>query len=429
MELIPKDVEQIVMGQILLDHKIMATAAQLLRAEHFGDDECREAYEACLSVWRSGSAVDLLTIAVHLQREQSAGISETMARMVGWTMRVSSPRNFDAHARIIRECFASRILRDAGEQLVRGTIEGKEYTELIAPATRALAQAAMAEDKPDVNAGTRAFELMNSSDKPVPTYLQVAGLDSLVWILPGNVVAIRADAGVGKTAFVLSVVMNLMPRIKPWFVSLEMPADELIKRALCQIAQVDIESVMVDRMTAKERERLAQAASTYAHILGTLEIDDTGSMTIDEFAAKAEHRVKNGAGLIVVDYAQLMSADRKLYANKVQELEAISMGIRSTARRLNVPVLCIVHVNKQGEDHGTIQFEKDAHVRMHLSRDGDHMTIDVLKNRNGRPGKITTPCVMRYGIVGRTHPPSWAYTPSEETFNIDLHPDKNHTPF
>ena len=89
MELIPKDVEQIVMGQILLDHKVMATAAQLLRAEHFGDDECREAYEACLSVWRSGGAVDLLTIAVHLQREQSAGISETMARMVGWTMRVS----------------------------------------------------------------------------------------------------------------------------------------------------------------------------------------------------------------------------------------------------------------------------------------------------------------------------------------------------
>jgi replicative DNA helicase len=370
--------------------------------------------------------VDLLTIAVQLQREQSAGIGETMAKMVGWTLRVSAPRNFEAHATIIRECYASRILKNAGEQLVRGTIEGKEYTELIAPATRALAKASMAEDKPDVNAGTRAFELMNSSDRPSPTYLQVAGLDSLVWILPGNVVAIRADPGVGKTAFVLSVVLNLMPRIRPWFVSLEMPADELIKRALCQIAMVDIQSVMVDRMTAQERNRLAQAASNYGDILGTLDIDDTGSMTIDEFAAKAENRVKNGAGLIVVDYAQLMSADRKLYTNKVQELEAISMGIRSTARKLNVPILLIVHVNKQGEDHGTIQFEKDAHVRMHLSRDADQMTIDVLKNRNGRPGKITTPCMMRYGIVGRSSPPSWAQPDDEFT---TLHPDKNHTPF
>jgi replicative DNA helicase len=427
MELIPTDVEQIVIGQILLDHSVMSTAAQILRAEHFGNDECREAYEACLSVWRGGTGVDLLTIAVQLQREQSAGIGETMAKMVGWTMRVSAPRNFEAHATIIRECYASRILKDAGEQLVRGTIEGKEYTELIAPATRALAKASMAEDKPDVNAGTRAFELMNSSDRPSPTYLQVAGLDSLVWILPGNVVAIRADPGVGKTAFVLSVVMNLMPRIKPWFVSLEMPADELIKRALCQIAMVDIQSVMVDRMTAQERNRLAQAASNYGDILGTLDIDDSGSMTIDEFAAKAENRVKNGAGLIVVDYAQLMSADRKLYTNKVQELEAISMGIRSTARKLNVPILLIVHVNKQGEDHGTIQFEKDAHVRMHLSRDADQMTIDVLKNRNGRPGKITTPCMMRYGIVGRSSPPSWAQ--ADDEFNTTAHPDKNHTPF
>jgi len=121
-----------------------------------------------------------------------------------------------------------------------------------------------------------------------------------------------------------------------------------------------------------------------------------------------------------------MSADRKLYTNKVQELEAISMGIRSTARKLNVPILLIVHVNKQGEDHGTIQFEKDAHVRMHLSRDADQMTIDVLKNRNGRPGKITTPCMMRYGIVGRSSPPSWAQPDDELT---TLHPDKNHTPF
>ena len=61
-------------------------------------------------------------------------------------------------------------------------------------------------------------------------------------------------------------------------------------------------------------------------------------MSTDEFLAKAEHRVKGeGVGLIVIDYAQLMSADKKLYPNQVSELEAISKCIRSTARKLSVP--------------------------------------------------------------------------------------------
>jgi replicative DNA helicase len=421
------DAEQIVIGQILLDYRVMSQAAQLLKADHFGDAKCKAAYECCLTVWRLGRGVDLITVAEQLRKDQRIDVSATMKELVGYTRRVSAPKHFDDHAQIVKEHYATRLLAKAGQDLISGTSSGEEYIDLIGPANEALTKATLSQDRLDVNAGERAYQLLNSADRPKPMYMGITGLDSFVWMLPGNVIAIRADAGVGKTAFVLSVVLNMMPRIKPWFVSLEMPADELIKRTLCQLALVDIASVMVDRISDDERARLAKAANEHASILSTLQIDDSGSMTIDEFQAKAESRVKDGTGLIVVDYAQLMSADRKLYPNKVSELEAISMGIRSTARKLNVPILLIVHVNKQGEDHGTIQFEKDAHVRMHLRRDGqsNNMDIDVLKNRNGRPGKITTTCLMQYGIVGRTTPPHWAEQPKVTPKDVP-HPDEFH---
>nr|MCH9816284.1 hypothetical protein [Actinomycetes bacterium] len=63
-------------------------------------------------------------------------------------------------------------------------------------------------------------------------------------IRPGNVVTISAHSGVGKTAFVLCAILNLIDKLKPWFVSLEMPADELITRALCQLARIDIQDAM-----------------------------------------------------------------------------------------------------------------------------------------------------------------------------------------
>jgi replicative DNA helicase len=181
-----------------------------------------------------------------------------------------------------------------------------------------------------------------------------------------------------------------------------MPAAELITRAKCQFALVDIADALEGRLTDPEKERLAMAAGH--EFFRSVLIHDEGSMTIDEFRARAEHKVRNeGVGLIIVDYAQLMEADRKTYPNEVLQNEAISKGIRATAKSLKVPILLVVHLNRMGEAHGSTQYEKDAHVRIRLSREvgSPVMEVDVIKNRNGSTGKINTPCALKYGIIGR----------------------------
>ena len=420
--LIPTEAERLVIGQILTDHRLMTGAAQFLKPEHFGDKSCREAYEAALAVWRDGRGVDLVTVAHEIRKKQEHFDPAVFAMLAEFTRPVAQTIHFPYHAEIIREHYASRVLMDAGRSLIDGTAKGSDPLELIAPANEALSRAVMADESTDVDAGLLAADLMNTSARPKPMYLGMANLDGIVWMLPGNVVTVRAEAGVGKTAFVLSAVLNLLPILKTWIVSLEMPAAELVMRALCQIAQVDIDRAMLGHMDEAERERLGRAAIDNADTLSRMTIDDSGGMSTDEFLAKAEHRVKEGVGLIVIDYAQLMSADKKLYPNQVSELEAISKCIRSTARKLSVPILCVVHINKAGEDHGTSQFEKDAHVRLHLSRDkgADMMSVEVLKNRNGRPGREEVPCRMQWGCVGRITPPYWASAP--KTFNPALPP-------
>lgn len=421
-DLIDIDAEQIVLGQLLIDRDATSAAARLLKADHFGGIAHRKVFDACLHLWRNGNGVDLLTATVELKRRGELTEVGGAYALVGFTRRVASTAHLNEHCAILREMHALRTMRQAGDRLRSGTNIGADPVALLGSLNADIEQASFGEEGANVNAAEVAYELMSGKERPTPMYLGVSRLDDFVFILPGNMITMRGAAGSGKTAFLLSVLLNHLPRHKTWFVSLEMPAKEVMTRALCQLSMQDMDVALIDRLDQRGREAMAVAASEYAGTLANLTINDSGTMNVDEFKAKAEDMVKNQkVELIAIDYAQLMSADSRKFKSKVEELEAISMGIRATARTLNVPILCIVHVNKQGEDHGTAQFEKDAHVRLHLQREGgsDTMTIDILKNRNGRVATIETPCIMRCGIVGRTTPPLWVEARTSSRPNPD----------
>lgn len=436
-DLIPTSAERLIIGQVVYSKDMITKAAAKLKPDHFGDPMSRDAFTACLDLWRGGGSVDLLT-ASYAMSKGGKSLNDCAAFLSECMYHVASTAHFDDHAAIVREHYGLRTLRIAGHAMATGAVAGEDPVSLMSGLNIDF-ESASATESDDVNGAEVAYELLNEAEKPKPIYLGMAGLDDMVFIMPDNFITLRAPAGVGKTAFLLSAVLNLLPSKKVWFVSLEMSAKDLMARALCQLAMVDIDAMMMDRLSQDERGRLAKAANDYGHILKNLLIDNAGTMNIDVFRAKAEHKVKNEkVELIIIDYAQLMDADAKRYPNRTDQLESISKGIRATARTLEVPVLCVVHVNKEGVEHGTIQFEKDAHVRIALSREqgADMMKAEVLKNRNGRVGMSEIPCMMRHGIVGRTCAPHWATSAPAPTYNprqgFDanrIQPEKDDAPF
>lgn len=429
IDLIPVDAEDVVLGAIILDSTAMSRAMKFLRYEHFGQQTHQIVYEVIAKMWKEGTPIDIVTVAHEMRTSATlptlGGWGPACSMMLGWSNRVASSKHIDKHCAIVREHYSRRVLKNTGIRLVNSTTQGiQDADEILAGMTKDIQRASSGDLNVDVNAGERAYAMMNNPERPKPIYLGMGPLDQTVFILGGNVVTVSAPSGVGKTAFVLSAVLNLMPTIKPWFVSLEMPADELIQRALCQMCFVDIDRALEGKLTDQEKGRMAEAANKYSDVLGLLDIDDSGEMSVESFQAKAEHKVTNeGVGLIAIDYMQLMSA--KGYGNKSDELEAISKGVRAVSRKLNVPILEVVHVNKLGLVHGSSQFEKDAHVRMMLKRDVGNpvMIVEVEKNRNGKVGNMNIPCSMQYGLVGRDGPPHWVTSaPVRPDFSIHLPP-------
>jgi replicative DNA helicase len=138
-------------------------------------------------------------------------------------------------------------------------------------------------------------------------------------------------------------------------------------------------------------------------------IDDTPSITTNQLRTKCRRLyAEHGLDLILIDYLQLMSAERSTN-NRVMEISEISRGLKGLARELNVPVLAAAQLSRAVEqrqdkrpllsdlrDSGSI--EQDADIVMFIYRDDYYnpdtterpniAELNIAKHRNGPTGTV-----------------------------------------
>jgi replicative DNA helicase len=129
--------------------------------------------------------------------------------------------------------------------------------------------------------------------------------------------------------------------------SLEMSHRELTQRLLCSEARVDATRMRNGRLLESDWPKIGHAVGR----LGTapLFIDDNPHLTVMEIRAKARRlKSREGLGMIVIDYLQLMSG-RASSENRQVEVSEISRGLKILARELEVPVVALSQLSRNLE--------------------------------------------------------------------------------
>jgi len=189
--------------------------------------------------------------------------------------------------------------------------------------------------------------------------------------------------------------------------SLEMSKTEITMRLLSAEARVPLHHMRSGTMTDDDWNRLARRMGEVAE--APLYIDDSPNLTMMEIRAKARRlRQRHDLQLVVIDYLQLMTANRKVESRQ-QEVSELSRSLKLLAKELEVPVIAMSQLNRGAEqrtdkkpqladlrESGSIEQDADMVILLHREdayekespRAGEADFI-VAKHRNGPTATIT----------------------------------------
>jgi replicative DNA helicase len=240
-------------------------------------------------------------------------------------------------------------------------------------------------------------------------------LDSMTYGMRGGAVWVLAgDTSSGKSALALNIAENIARSGHGlFFSSLEMDREELWHRILARDSSVPLWRIKkgmlgdVDKMLLKDAWEEVSLLPLY--------IDDTSSVTIQEFLAKlSKARRERGVTVGVVDYLQLLDWQSNRGIRFRDEREALVYATRAVklyARDNDVPILVVSQLSysfgKRNDKKDTKPKLSDLHGSSSISKDSDVVVfahrpefvdpkpenkgkadIIVAKNRGGPKGEV-----------------------------------------
>jgi len=402
------EVERSLLGALVLDPERLADAREALRVEDFESPQHRRTFEALIAIADAGAGVDLRSVATWLASDTAGSALTPDGGWARWladaAQSVTSSAFVPRDVRIVSEAAmlrasasSLRLQADRAREIHPGIGDEVqaflEQTETIAfdLARRSLGRTTIHE------LSGVAIEVVAGMDHPelgVPT--GIADLDDLLLGLrKGELVILAARPGRGKTALALQVSLSVARQERSvLFLSLEMSRTDLGQRVLANLAGVEHSRIRAGRLTGGDRAAVQQARDAVSALrLGLVEDNATTCARLKSLGRRRAAKV--GLDLVVVDYLQLMSHPN--CRDRFQEVGAISRGLKMLARELEVPVLAVSQLSRQGDEgrprlshlreSGALEQDADVVLMLWTEDEDGPLHCAVEKNRHGRTGK------------------------------------------
>jgi len=412
------DIEQALLGAILVDNYALERVSTVLKPDHFYDPLHQRLFDAIERMWAKGHAVTPLTLKALM--EQDAGLAEVggQAYLVSLARAAPAIPNVKDYARILADLAMRRELIRIGEDIVNTAFEAPidfAPASQIEEAEKALYRVA---EKSRFGEGPVGFDVALSQAVQLAEQALARGghisgvpsgftdLDSLLGGLhASDLIIVAGRPGMGKSSLATNMAFHAArlwakdkadqagtKRGAPVLLfSLEMAASQLSARILSEQTEIDMRKLRTGRFSDSEWDNFVHTAQVLGDL--PLYIDDTGGISIAQIAARARRlKREKQIGLIVIDYLQLVEPSSRRFENRVQEISDVTKGLKALAKDLSVPVMALSQLSRgvdNRDDKRPIlsdlresgSIEQDADVVMFIYREEYY-----LKSREPEPG-------------------------------------------
>lgn len=427
--LVPQDIEaeEAILGAILINPEVLSKIVEYLSPQSFYKIAHKHVYEAILQLYNQNCNIDIVTVSDTLNMNSKLETVGGRAFINDLSYKTVTSANVEYYAKIVQEKAIKRALISAGAEIVNEgdnvnpTEESLDVAEkLIFDIASRKATKDMSHIKDLVLESYEDIEYrFNHRDQLTGCPTGFYDLDDFTnGLQKSDLIILAARPSMGKTAFALNIAQNaaIRHKVPVAIFSLEMSKKQLVQRMMCSEAEVDSQKIRKGNMQRKDWDKLTNAMEEISN--APIYIDDTGGCTLTDIRAKCRRLImeEKNLGLIVIDYLQLMEGSGK--EERIQQISAISRGLKTIAREINVPIIALSQLSRAVEqrkdrrpmlsdlrESGAI--EQDADVVMFIYRedyyrdsedgDGEQMKptgkegkseIIIAKQRNGPVGSF-----------------------------------------
>lgn len=406
-----QEAEEALLGAVLTNVNAYAAASDFIVPTAFFLLRHRTIWQAIGRILARGQDYDVLVVGEELRAMDKFDEVGGQAYLMYLISSAPTSVHAEVYARLVERAYIRRRLLQTSDTIRELALcENKPTEDVLKEAESAFADVRLSEtgnEKDADEAGADYLEsmaaVMAGQETPgIPTGF--ASLDKLIGgMKPGQNILIGAATSMGKTALMLSIILNVAQTGKRVFLwSGEMTIEENVARFIAMLSGVELSRTVNKRYTPDEAVRVAAATEQFRKL--PIVIND-GNMTLMQLSLRAKRHAMRGLDLICVDYLGLLKVPGA--DNRRLELSAASWECKTLAKGLGVPVLTAAQLNrdfaKQADKRPGLHdfkesgdIENNADIALGLYRDDVYDEnssmpnvgeITVLKHRNGPRGK------------------------------------------
>lgn len=408
------DLEEAVLGAMMLEKTAPAKVANLLYSDVFYNDSNKMIYAAIIGLYHEKKEIDMLTVTERLRRDGNLMLVGGPFHVTNLTSRVASAAHIEYHAHLIIE---KKILRDLIH--LAGEIGKKAFDETTDPfALKDELEQGMLKLNNTIST-SKEKDWSKSVDETLHQIrLAMENPDHISGIPTGHVIMdaltggwqktdfiiLAGRPGMGKTAKGLSYLKAALAAGKKCkFYSFEMSVIQLVKRMLAEEAGLDLQDINRGRLSDYSYSEIQKVAEGLKNL--PIKVNDDGRMNILELASECRMlKSKNEIDFIIIDYLQIVKGPRNHGMNRNDLIGFITGECKNIAKECDIPVMALAQVGRTGQERPDLEnlresgnIEQDADLVCFYHRPSYHTKGDQSKEKEEFLKEMDPKQYLQYG--------------------------------
>jgi len=416
------DIEQMILGQLLLDAQIVPIITGMLDTSHFYSHQNRVIYDAIATLSAKNIGISPPTVSQYLiDKGHSEG--ETRYNLSVLVEKVVSSANCIEFASSIKEKYQLRQIIAIGNKMISDAYESAESGEVIDQYSTELIKIRQDNVQNRVKAISelvpQVYEELANEDFGQFIPIGFTEIDAITGGMPRNALTVVGGrGGMGKSTFGINVALRRAEQGDTvLYFALEMSNSQMVRKSIANVANKDTGKLFVGKLfrpdgldDQRDWEYIAAAGKDLTGL--DLWLQDDPSITIARIRADIQEvLVRQGKiDLVVIDYVQLIQPDKyDRRQNRVLELDSILRSLRIMAKDYQCAVMGLAQLSRAAEGRADKRpmpsdfresgaFEQEASVMLGLYREEYYdpqttekgiLELSALKSRFSRSGNTT----------------------------------------